>query len=75
MSSLDNTTPLTHKLHAKSGKILLTIGDAAMFIKKLPSWDENKFHWQTARESRPRSSGQISANDKWRPAGFAVSAA
>src|SRR5271168_3850761 len=28
-----------------------------------------------ALQSRPRSSGQISANDKWRPAGFAVSAA
>ena len=27
------------------------------------------------KKSRPRSSGQISANDKWRPAGFAVSAA
>ena len=26
-------------------------------------------------ESRLRSSGQISANDKWRPAGFAVFAA
>jgi hypothetical protein len=26
-------------------------------------------------QSRPRSSGQISANDKWRPAGFTVSAA
>src|SRR5271170_1551499 len=27
------------------------------------------------RQSWPRLSGQISANDKWRPAGFAVSAA
>jgi hypothetical protein len=26
-------------------------------------------------QSRLRLSGQISANDKWRPAGFAVSAA
>jgi hypothetical protein len=48
MEVLTNSTPLVHELHLKSGKVVRTIGDAAMFIIKLPKERDGRFHWATA---------------------------
>jgi len=60
-------------------QVLITA--AALFAAPATALSEDAIHAPAqktigvAKQSRLRLSGQISANDKWRPAGFAVSAA
>jgi hypothetical protein len=48
MEVITHSTPLKNELHLKSGTVLRTIGDAAMFIIKLPKEYDGRFHWRTA---------------------------
>lgn len=51
MKAITNSTPLKHPLFLKPGHstgVIRTIGDAALFIVKLPKEHEDRLHWVTA---------------------------
>lgn len=48
MNALIDSTPLEHPLWLKSGFVIRTIGEAGLFIIKLPKEHDGRVHWSTA---------------------------